>query len=129
MLHLRRCFLLILCAQDISTDVSIVMHEKKKTESSLYTCIQSTLLLGMYGADRRDRRVSLFGGLCSQTASPLLLCIRMAKADCPTHHTYRSGILISLRILPLAPPTNYSTRMRIQVAAAPDYRQRLHYGS
>ena len=67
------------------TDVSIVfnMHEKKKTESSLYTCIQSTLLLllGMHGAERRDRRVSLslFGGLCSQTASPLLLCIWLAR--------------------------------------------------
>ena len=45
--HLRRCFLLILCAQDIhvSTDVLIVIniiHEKNKTESSLYTCIYNS---------------------------------------------------------------------------------------
>ena len=33
------------------TDVLIVMHEKNKTESSLYT---STLLLGMHGAAVAD---------------------------------------------------------------------------
>ena len=33
-------FLVVLCAQDISTDMLIViMHEKNKTESSLSTCI------------------------------------------------------------------------------------------
>ena len=93
MLHLRRCFLLILCAQDISTDVLIVMHEKNKTGSSLYTCIQSTLLLGMHGAERRDRRdsLSLFGGLCSQTASPLLLCIWLARMAKGKGYKYRVG--------------------------------------
>ena len=72
--HLR-CFLLIWCAQDISTDVLIViMHEKNKTESMVYIRVyqemESTLLLCMYGAERRDRRLSLFGGLCSQTVPP-----------------------------------------------------------
>ena len=63
------------------TDMSIVfnMHEKKKTESSLYTCIQSTLLSCMEQSAGTDVFLSLFGGLCSQTASPLLLCIWLAR--------------------------------------------------
>ena len=92
-----RCFLLILCAQDISTDVLIVMHEKNKTESSLYTCIQSTLL-GMHGAERRDRRVSL-SLVVSVARRPLLYsCIwlaRMAKGK-----GYKCRVGASLHFLP-----------------------------
>ena len=40
-------------------DCLICTRKRRRNVVYIYTCIQSTLLLGMYGAERRDRRVSL----------------------------------------------------------------------
>ena len=68
--HLRRCFLFILCAHNISTDMLI------QTESSLYyTCIARNreyivIFMHVWSTAPGQACLSLFGGVCSQMLPP-----------------------------------------------------------
>ena len=75
------------------------MHEKNKTESSLYTCIQSTLLLGMHGAERRvSLSLSSVVSVARRLSSRLLLCIWLARMAKGKGYKCREGA--TLHFLP-----------------------------
>ena len=67
--HLRSCFLFIFCAHN---RLVYCFHARETKRNLVYRSqeIESKLLLCMYGAQHRDRHVSLFGGLCGQTLPP-----------------------------------------------------------
>ena len=76
--------------------------------------MESTLLLCMYGAERRDRRLSLFGGLCSQTVPPsnYVYIELSARIDASP----ALGCLHGLSSTPLHLVSSYGKGQRVQMS-------------